>query len=88
MDEAKELATAGPPTDRVSRDHFEETGDRTLLAEVLVIGGEYDAAIDQLEYLLTVPSATSVAQLELDPIWNPLRDQPRFKRLLERHRTQ
>lgn len=57
---------------------------RGLLAEVYVKTGEYDAALDELEFLLSIPSWLSVPVLRLDPIWEPLRDHPRFRRLLER----
>jgi hypothetical protein len=47
--------------------------------------GEYDAAIDQLEILLAVPSPTSVPMLRIEPTWKPLRDHPRFQALLEKY---
>jgi serine/threonine protein kinase/tetratricopeptide (TPR) repeat protein len=53
------------------------------LAKIYVMVGEFDAAIDQLEFLLSHPGPTSIPLLRLDPAWGPLRDQPRFKRLLE-----
>jgi serine/threonine-protein kinase len=52
------------------------------LARIYTMVGEYDAAIDQLEALLAVPSPMSVPMLRIDPTWNPLRDHPRFQRLL------
>ncbi len=53
------------------------------LARIYVMVGEYDAAIDRLEFLLSRPGLLSVALLRLDPTWDPLRDHPRFQRLLE-----
>jgi len=53
------------------------------LARIYVMVGEFDAAIDQLEFLLSIPSELSIPLLRLDPAWNPLRDHPRFKKLLE-----
>jgi serine/threonine-protein kinase len=54
------------------------------LARIYVMVGEYDAAIDQLEFLLSIPSETSISLLKLDPAWAPLRDHPRFQKLLKR----
>ncbi|UCC83233.1 MAG: tetratricopeptide repeat protein, partial [Gemmatimonadota bacterium] len=56
------------------------------LAEIYVRVGEYEAAIDQLEYLLSVPSVITIPLLRVDPLWDPLRDHPRFQALLERER--
>ncbi len=55
------------------------------LARIYTMVGEYDAAIDQLEALLAVPSPTAVPMLRIDPTWNPLRDHPRFQALLEKY---
>jgi serine/threonine-protein kinase len=55
------------------------------LAVIYTMVGEYDAAIDQLEVLLAVPSPMSVPGLRIDPTWIPLRDHPRFQALLEKY---
>ncbi len=52
------------------------------LARIYAMVGEYDAAIDRLESLLAVPSNTSVPMLRIDPVWDPLRDDPRFQQLV------
>jgi serine/threonine protein kinase/tetratricopeptide (TPR) repeat protein len=53
------------------------------LAKIYVMVGESDAAIDQLEFLLSVPGELSIPLLRLDPVWDPLHNHPRFKKLLE-----
>jgi tetratricopeptide (TPR) repeat protein len=53
------------------------------LAHIYVMVGEYDAAVDQLEILLSVDSPVSVPWLMADPTWDPLRDRPGFMNLLE-----
>ncbi|UCC98765.1 MAG: hypothetical protein JSW66_02500, partial [Phycisphaerales bacterium] len=53
------------------------------LARIYVMVGDFDAAIDQLELLLSIPARMSIPLLRLDPAWDPLRDHPRFQRLLE-----
>jgi serine/threonine protein kinase/Tfp pilus assembly protein PilF len=53
------------------------------LALIYVMVGEFDLAIEQIEYLLSIPGPLSIPSLRLDPAWVPLRDHPRFKKLLE-----
>src|SRR6266566_430744 len=52
------------------------------LARVYTMVGEYDAAIDRLEQLLSIPGHLTTAWLRVDPTWDPLRGHPRFQRLL------
>jgi len=52
------------------------------LALIYAMVGEFDAAIEQLEHLLSIPSWFSIPVLRLDPDWAPLRNHPRFKKLL------
>lgn len=65
----------------ISKDAFSGPDHVERLAEIYVRVGENDRAIDQLEQLLSIPSRLSPALLRLDPIWDPLRDDPRFRRL-------
>ncbi len=53
------------------------------LAQIYAMVGETDAAIDRLEHLLSIPGPLSVSLLRLDPIWDPLRDHPRFQQLVQ-----
>jgi hypothetical protein len=55
------------------------------LAEVYVLVGDHDAALDQLEYLLSITCPISPPLLEADPIWDPVRSHPRFQALLRKH---
>ena len=60
------------------------------LARIYTVIGEYEEAIYQLEYLLSIPSAeflwqsVSIPLLRLDPQWDLLREYPKFQRLLQR----
>jgi serine/threonine protein kinase/tetratricopeptide (TPR) repeat protein len=69
----------------ISKDAFEGPSGMISLAEIYTIVGEYEAAIDQLEVLLSTPCEFSAQEIRLDPIWDPLRDHPRFKRLLDKY---
>lgn len=59
------------------------------LAKIYTIVGEYEEAIKRLNYLLSIPSAeflwqvVSVPLLRIDPMWDPLRNHSKFKRLLK-----
>ena len=55
------------------------------LARIYVMVREYDLAIDQLEFLLSIPGEISVPMLHLDPRWDPLHNHPRFQRLIEKY---
>jgi serine/threonine protein kinase/tetratricopeptide (TPR) repeat protein len=52
------------------------------LAQVYVMVGEYDKALDKIEYLLSIPGELSVPLLKIDPVWAPLRTHPRFQKLI------
>jgi len=52
------------------------------LAEVYTVLGDTSAALDQLQTLLAVPSYLSAGRLRADPVWAPLRGNPRFERLV------
>lgn len=55
------------------------------LALIYVMVGKYDLAIEQIKYLLTIPSFLSTRILELDPRWAPLKNYPEFKKILEKY---
>ena len=54
-------------------------------ARILAQAGEAEAALDEIERLLAGPSWLSVHTLRLDPLWDPIRDHPRFKALLAKY---
>ena len=53
------------------------------LAIIYAWTGEKDLAIKQLEELLPLYSQISYGQLRLHPWWDPLRDDPRFEKIVE-----
>jgi TolB-like protein/Flp pilus assembly protein TadD len=54
-------------------------------AQILAQAGDADSALDEIERLLAGPSWLSVHGLRLYPLWDPLREQPRFKALLAKY---
>ncbi|MFC1793380.1 protein kinase [Planctomycetota bacterium] len=53
------------------------------LARIYVMVGEHDEAIEKLEHLMSIPGPFSIQLLRLDPAWDPLRNHPRFKKLIK-----
>ena len=66
----------------VSKDHWEGPDRERDLAIIYIVTGEYELALDKLEYLLSIPGNLTRWSLRLDPVYDPLRDNPRFKDLL------
>jgi len=71
------------PETKLFASHFNTTKD---LATIYMMVGDYDEAMKEVEYLLTIPGELSIPLLQLDPAWAPLRDHPRFKKLIEQGR--
>jgi hypothetical protein len=57
------------------------------LAQVYVLVGEKSAALSTLERLAQMPGGFAVPFLQLDPIWNPIRREPRFQSLIAKQRA-
>ena len=68
----------------VEKDSMSGTGILTNLAEVEAQAGETDEAIKTLHYLLSIPAGmeVSLARLRIDPVWDPIRNDPGFQQLL------
>jgi serine/threonine-protein kinase len=54
------------------------------LARIYTMVGEFEAAIGELEHLLSIPGYLTPAWLRSDPTWDPLRGHPRFRKLVRR----
>jgi serine/threonine protein kinase/tetratricopeptide (TPR) repeat protein len=54
------------------------------LAKVYAMVGEYDLAIQILKKLINIPSEITPAILKIDPMWDKLRGNPEFNKLLAR----
>ncbi|HET6837393.1 MAG TPA: tetratricopeptide repeat protein, partial [Gemmatimonadales bacterium] len=67
----------------VSKDAVNAPYNQHQLARIHILVGEPDKALDQLEPLLRIPYYLSPAWLRIDPTFDPLRQHPRFKKLVE-----
>jgi serine/threonine protein kinase/TolB-like protein/tetratricopeptide (TPR) repeat protein len=65
-----------------SRDAVYAPESRIALAQVYMVLGNTSVALDHLRAALAVPSYLSKGRLRADPLWAPLKRDPRFQRLV------
>jgi tetratricopeptide (TPR) repeat protein len=80
--EAIKEARRGVELRPITRDALDHTLRVWELARVYAMVGEQEAAMDQIEYLATIPSWYSMNSYRYWPEWAPLRSNPRFQRFL------
>ena len=80
---AREAVRLGP----ISRDATNGPARVNLLAEVYALFGEDEAAMQQLEVVLSVPSYVSVPFVRVNPVWARFRNHPSFQALLAKYDT-
>jgi len=77
-DYAKAIATAQREGEANRYDKLEWAASKVVLAQVQAQKGDRDAAIALLPELLEIPGGLTPALLAVDPLWDPIRDDPRF----------
>ena len=82
LDQARHAAT------EVANDAATKPGVEVLLAQIQARFGDFDSAIAALPHLLEVPAGLDPADLRNDPLWDPLRKDPRFQKLCEQSASQ
>jgi TolB-like protein/Flp pilus assembly protein TadD len=68
-----------------SKDAFDGPKITASLAEIYALTGEFDEAVRLIDHLLQVPNGLTVPSLKLDPVWDPLRKDPRFQALIDKY---
>ena len=53
------------------------------LAQIQARFGDLDSAIAAIPHLLELPAGITQADLKFNPLWDPLRKDPRFQKLCE-----
>ena len=66
----------------VSKDAYDGALVLEGLAQVYTWTNEPDRAIELLQKLVAMPSYVNYARLKLHPMWNPLRGDPRFQKIV------
>jgi tetratricopeptide (TPR) repeat protein len=70
----------------VSKDAMDGPAYIENLARIYTIVGESEVAIDELSYLLSIPCELSVPLLQVDPMWDNLRNHHAFQILIKNER--
>jgi serine/threonine-protein kinase len=68
----------------VEKDSLAGPASLALLAEIQARAGEPAEAVKTLRRLLSIPAGLliSLQQLKIDPVWDPIRNDPGFQQLL------
>jgi hypothetical protein len=77
----KALQQASQAVKDYETDAVNKPGAEIVLAQIQARFGQTEAAIAALPHLLQVPAGLTVANLNYDPMWDPLRKDPRFQKL-------
>jgi tetratricopeptide (TPR) repeat protein len=84
VQEAQEAVRLYP----VSKDAFAAPDFIDVFAQIYAITGEQDLAIEQLEYLFSIPSWMSVPYVKILPNYRRLHDHPRFQKLMKKYKQE
>jgi TolB-like protein/Flp pilus assembly protein TadD len=68
-----------------SKDAFDGPQVTASLAQIYAWVGEKDQALQLLDHSLQTPNGITVPMLKLDPMWDPLRNDPRFQALIDKY---
>ncbi len=68
-----------------SQDAFDGPQGTASLAQIYAWTGEFDEAFRLLDHLLDIPNGLTVPMLKLEPMWDPLRKDPRFQALIDKY---
>ena len=77
------LQQAGQAVKDYEGDAINQPQAEVPLAQIQARFGDIDSAVAALPHLLEVPAGLTVADLKFNPLWDPLRKDPRFQKLSE-----
>jgi TolB-like protein/Flp pilus assembly protein TadD len=68
-----------------SQDAYDGPQISAALASIYAWTGENDEALRLLDHLLQTPNGITIPLLKLDPVWDPVRKDPRFQSLIDKY---
>ncbi|HEY2568031.1 MAG TPA: tetratricopeptide repeat protein [Candidatus Udaeobacter sp.] len=79
----KALQQAAQAVKDYDGDAVNQPQNEAVLAQIQARFGDIDSAISALPHLLEIPAGITVADLKFNPLWDPLRKDPRFEKLCQ-----
>ncbi len=70
-----------------SQDALDGPQGTAALAQIYAWTGESDEAFRLLDHLFAIPTNLTVPMFKLDPVWDPLRKDPRYQTLIDKYST-
>lgn len=83
LKEINRAAALAPP----SQDSIDSANWLNVLAQVYVLNSDTEAALDELTKVVNLPNGPSFGELRLDPAWDLIRNEQRFKYILSQAST-
>jgi TolB-like protein/Flp pilus assembly protein TadD len=68
-----------------SQDALDGPEGTATLAQIYAWTGESEEALRLLDHVLAVPHGPTTPMLKVDPVWDPLRKDPRFQALIDKY---
>jgi hypothetical protein len=75
MEEINRAAALAPP----SQDSIDSANWLSALAQVHVMNGDTEGALDALTKVVNLPNGPSFGELRFNPAWDPVRGDQRFQ---------
>jgi len=83
LSEGQRAMELAPITQEAMRGPYNNEGfTRTRFAMICAWAGERDLALEQLEAVAKIPGGPGYSELRLNPMWDPLRGDPRFEKIV------
>jgi tetratricopeptide (TPR) repeat protein len=83
LSEGRRAMELAPAAQETMRGWYNNEGfTRRQFSMICAWLGERELALDQLQALSKIPGGPSYGELRLNPMWDPLRDDPRFERIV------
>jgi tetratricopeptide (TPR) repeat protein len=87
-EKAIQIAQKAVELEPISKNAINGPARHKRLSYVYLMVGEYDKALDEIELLLSVPYYYTTWDLKLNPVWDPMRDHPRFQELIVKYSSE